>query len=374
MKIGFVLDDSLDPADGVQQYILTLGRWFREEGHDVHYLVGHTKRDDVPQVHSLSRTLSVRFNQNRMATPLPASTRKVRSLLAKERFDVLHVQMPYSPFLAAKVINHAPAGTAIVGTFHILPYSRREALATRALGIALRPSLKKFDAIVSVSRPAADFAAKTFRIKTDILPNAVHIERFQKGRKIKKYDDGRQNIVYLGRLVARKGCMHLLEAAARLKHQNFRVIVVGKGPLLPKLRRFVSDNGLDEKVEFVGFVPEEDKPDYLATADIAVLPSTGGESFGIVLVEAMAAGADVVVAGDNPGYRSVLGGAEKQLIDPTDTQAFTAILEHFLQDKTKRQQIKSWQAKETVAYDVRTVGPKLLNIYTRILRDKKTMT
>lgn len=374
MKIGFVLDDSLDPADGVQQYILTLGQWFREQGHDVHYLVGHTKRDDVPQIHSLSRTLSVRFNQNRMATPLPVSTRKVRDLLAKEKFDVLHVQMPYSPFLAARVIDHAPAGTAIVGTFHILPYSRREALATRALGVALRPSLKRFDAIVSVSRPAADFAAKTFRIKTDVLPNAVHIERFQKGQKIKKYDDGTLNVVYLGRLVARKGCMHLLKAVVQLKHQNFRVIVVGKGPLLPKLQRFVYKNGLDKNVEFVGFVPEEDKPDYLATADVAVLPSTGGESFGIVLVEAMASGADVVVAGDNPGYRSVLGGAEKQLVDPADTRAFVAALEHFLKDKTRRQQTKKWQTKEVVAYDVRTVGPKLLNIYIRILRDKKSMT
>lgn len=373
MKIGFVLDDSLDPADGVQQYILTLGRWFREQGHDVHYLVGRTTRDDVPNVHSLSRTLSVRFNQNRMATPLPASSRKVSALLAREKFDVLHVQMPYSPFLAAKVINQAPPSTAVIGTFHILPYSRREALATRALRLAVRRSLKRFDKIVSVSQPAAEFAKQTFGVQIDVLPNAVHIERFQKGKKLKEYDDGKLNIVYLGRLVARKGCLHLLEAVKQLGRDDIRVIVIGKGSLLPKLRQFVARNGLDKIVEFAGFVPEDDKPDYLATADIAVLPSTGGESFGIVIVEAMAAGADVVVAGDNPGYRSVLGQAEKQLVKPTDTEAFAATLKHFLQDKAVRRQSKQWQDKEVVAYDVRQVGPKLLKLYRNVLRGKQTV-
>jgi phosphatidylinositol alpha-mannosyltransferase len=375
IKIAFVLDDSLDRTDGVQQYIMTLGEWFTSQGHEVHYLVGHTKRTDVPNIHSLSRTLRVRANQNRLSTPLPASTRKVRQLLERERFDVLHVQMPYSPFMAAKVIQQAPPETAIIGTFHILPFSRLEAAATRVLGIALKRSLKRFDRVLSVSEPAAVFARRSFHVETEVLPNAVHLEKFRSGKKMKQYDDGKLNVVYLGRLVARKGCMHLLTAIARLRHSynvgNIRLIVAGTGPLEKKLKGFVQKQNLQHVVEFVGFVSEKDKRDYLATADIAVIPSTGGESFGIVLVEAMAAGADVVIAGDNPGYRFVLSGSEEQLVRPHDTEAFVRVLKYFMQDSQARKRAKERQKKLMAAYDVREVGPKLLKTYEQTLQTKR---
>jgi phosphatidyl-myo-inositol alpha-mannosyltransferase len=377
MKIGFVLDDSLDKTDGVQQYVVTLGQWFRSHGHDVHYLVGHTERTDLPNVHSLSRNLQVHFNQNRMSTPLPANTKKIRKLLAAEEFDVLHVQLPYSPFMAAKIINNAPADTAIIGTFHILPFSRLEAAATRLLAAALRRSRKKFDAVVSVSDPAAKFARKRFKVKSRVVPNAVPVGHYHAGRKIRKYSDGKLNMVYLGRLVERKGCMHLLEALELLHQQNLlhfvRVLIAGKGPLLPKLEKFVRDNHLSKNVQFIGFVSEEEKPDLLASADIAVMPSTGGESFGIVLVEAMAAGTSVVIAGNNKGYRSVMAGHRDQLINPTDTKAFARTLKHFLLNANARKRAKKWQEAKAMEYDVQVVGKQLLAIYKSALNNKAKM-
>src|SRR4051812_41321546 len=103
LKIGFVLDDSLDKPDGVQQYVLSMGEWLRSQGHDIHYLVSTTTRSDLSNVHNLGRFVTVRFNGNAMGTPLPASGRKIKRLLRDEQFDVLHVQLPYSPFLAHKV-------------------------------------------------------------------------------------------------------------------------------------------------------------------------------------------------------------------------------------------------------------------------------
>src|SRR5579875_4032120 len=100
MKIGMVLDDTLDTPDGVQQYVLQVGRWLSAQGHDVHYLVGATTRTDIPNIHSLSRNKQVRFNGNRMSMPLPASRKKLKQFLRTEQFDVLHVQVPYSPFMA----------------------------------------------------------------------------------------------------------------------------------------------------------------------------------------------------------------------------------------------------------------------------------
>jgi len=374
MKIGFVLDDSLDKTDGVQQYVITLGQWLRSHGHDVHYLVGHTERTDLPNIHSLSRNVQVHFNQNRMSTPLPARAKKIRQFLADQQFDVLHVQMPYSPFMAAKVILGAPVGTAIIGTFHILPFSRIESVATRLLAAVLRRSRKRLDAVISVSEPAAKFARKRFKVKGTVVPNAVPVAHFQTGKKIRKYSDGKVNVVYLGRLVERKGCMHLLEAIEQLHQKHMlhtvRVIIGGKGPLLPKLEKFVQDHRLGKHVQFIGFVPEQDKPDLLASADIAVMPSMGGESFGIVLVEAMAAGAGVVIAGNNKGYRAVMNGHKDQIINPTDTQAFAKMLKKFLFNANARKRATKWQQTHAMDYDVQTVGKQLLTVYAEALRKK----
>jgi phosphatidylinositol alpha-mannosyltransferase len=377
MKIGFVLDDSLDKTDGVQQYVTTLGKWLSRQGHEVHYLVGHTERRDIKNIHSLSRNLQVHFNQNRMSTPLPASRRKIRELLAQEDFDVLHVQMPYSPFLAGRVVRCAPKTTAIVGTFHILPFSLLESVATRVLAALLRPSRKRFDAVVSVSEPAQTFARKRFKTHSQVVPNVIDHGLFHSAPKLNKYQDGMLNVVYLGRLVERKGCMHLLRAVAHLaeRHelQNTRVIIAGKGPLLPELEAYVHAHKLGRVVRFVGYVSEEDKPSLLASAHIAVLPSLGGESFGIVLIEAMAAGAEVVLAGDNAGYRSVMHGHEGQVIDPTDTHAFAKLIKKFLYNPSVRQKAHRWQATRAHEYDVRIVGQTLLGIYKQALRNKSDL-
>lgn len=374
MKIGFVLDDSLDKSDGVQQYIITLGRWFSQHGHEVHYLVGQSERKDIPNIHSLSRNIQTHFNQNRMSTPLPASRKKIKTLLQEEAFDVLHVQMPYSPFMAGRVIKAAPKGTAVVGTFHILPFSLMESMATRVLAAVVRRSRKKLDAVVSVSEPAARFARKRFKVKGIVVPNAISIQHFLKGKRPRKYADGKLNIVFLGRLVERKGCMHLLKAIEELHKQNLlhtvRVIIGGKGPLDAELKKFVAEKRLGKTVQFLGFVPEKDKPDLLASADIAVFPSLGGESFGIVLVEAMAAGAQVVIAGNNKGYRSVMKPHKDQLIDPNDTEAFAKTLKKYIISIPARKRAKKWQDVKVVDYDVQTVGNKLLKIYNQSIRSK----
>src|SRR5688572_10061763 len=120
LRIGFVLDDRLDKPDGVQQYVKLLGGWLSAHGHDVHYLVGESPGLKDQNIHHLGRTVKVRFNKNRMEIPLPANRRNIKKLLAEKEFDVLHVQMPYSPMLAARVIKNAAPTTSVVGTFHIL--------------------------------------------------------------------------------------------------------------------------------------------------------------------------------------------------------------------------------------------------------------
>ncbi len=377
LKIGFVLDDSLDTPDGVQQYVLALGSWLSKQGHDVHYLVGETHRTDIANVHALSRNMHVRFNGNGMSTPLPVNPRKIQALLAKEKFDVLHVQMPYSPFLAQQIINKAPSSTAIIGTFHIMPQSGLADAANRFLGFLLRGSLKRFDQVFAVSNAAAGFARKTFNVDADVLPNVVDVTRFASAKPLPQYNDDTLTVMFLGRLVPRKGARTLLEAVSILnqleKHKSlppFRVVICGKGPLASELQQYAATEGIEDLVEFAGFIAEDDKPSYLASADIMVFPSSGGESFGIVLIEAMASGRPVVLAGDNPGYRSVLSPKPELLFDPKNAVALSQKLTEYLQVKRTRTEAVTWQKAYVPQFDVATVGKKLLKTYREQLQEK----
>lgn len=376
LKIGFVLDDSLDTADGVQQYILTLGAWMRSQGHDVHYLVGQTERTDLPGIHSLSRNVKVKFNQNRMSIPLPASKSAITQLLTREQFDVLHVQLPYSPFLAGRIIAAAPKATAIIGSFHIAPYSPFVAAANSTLSIALRRTLKRFDSIISVSPVAQAFAKKTFGIKSQVIPNTVNLDPYMSAAALPQYKN-ELTILFLGRLVERKGCQYLLKAITELQSRKsvktpYKVIICGKGELEEQLRQYTYRHNLDDVIEFIGFVDESDKPRFMASSDIAIFPSTGGESFGIVLIEAMAASRGVVMAGNNPGYASVMADHTGALFDPFNTSQLADKLEEFLNNPGTRAKARDWQKHTVQQYGVSVVGRQIIDVYTTALRKHRS--
>ncbi len=360
-----MLDDGLDSLDGVQQYILTLGAWLSEQGHDVHYLVGQTKRDDLSNVHSLSRNIAVRFNGNKMTMPLPGSSREIRQFLTQEAFDVLHIQMPYSPFLAGKIIAHAPAQTVLVGTFHILPYKRLQAWGAYVLARWTRRTTKHLQRVWSVSEPAQDFARR-LGIDSLVLPNVVDTALF-KNHSHEPVKAGHK-IVFLGRLVERKGCLELLKAILELRQQQIDVTVVigGKGPQADSLHNWVKHHGLESVVTFKGFVDEAEKPALLGSANLAIFPSLGGESFGIVLIEAMAAGAEVVLGGDNPGYSSVLGSIPDSLVMAHDPQKLAQQIRLILEDPKQRQAIHLQQKQLVKQYDVAVVGQKLVSYYQEL--------
>ena len=374
LKIGLVLDTSLDQPDGVQQYVVGIGEWLRAQGHDVHYLVGQTKRTDLPNIHSLAKNIGVRFNGNRTTIPLPANRHSLKAFLMIEKFDVLHVQMPHSPFMAQRLIMAADPSTAVIGTFHVAPYSRIVSAGNRALGVWLKPSIKRFDNIISVSGAASDFAKSTFGVSSTVLPNVIDYDLFNKAKPLDKNEDKTITILFLGRLVQRKGCQLLLDSVARLTKYDdlppFRVLICGKGPLQAKLEQFVKDNDLQDQVEMVGFVSEKDKPRYYASADISVFPSSAGESFGIVLLEAMASGKAAVLAGDNPGYRTVMGPQPDLLFDPYNERALTDLLALYLRHPKLRQRAKKWGETYTKHFDVNIVGKQLQNIYNEALRNR----
>lgn len=373
LKVGFVFDDSLDVNDGVAQQVKILGSYFSDQGHQVRYLVGQTKMEQWrgEKVYSLSRNVRVSFNANKLSTPLPANRKRIKQILSDEKFDVLHVQMPHSPFMAGRIIKAARKNTVIIGTFHILPAGKLSVWGSHFLKMLYGKSLKYFDYIASVSKPASVFAKQAYGIDSEVIPNTVNIHQFEtKHRELSPLPFRR--VVYLNRLVERKGCKQLIEAFALLLKSlpTTRLLIASDGHQRRKLEKLVSRLELSNNVKFLGFVSEADKPRLLANADIACFPSLYGESFGIVLLEAMASGASVVLGGNNPGYASVLSEQPLLLINPKDTQAFAVRLERLLTEKATIEGLHAWQLEHVKQYDVSTIGAQYLDVYNTAIANR----
>lgn len=370
LKIAFVLDTTLDSEDGVQQYILVLGYYLKSLGHTVHYIAGETHRTDIDNLHSMAKSMNVRFNGNKVIYPLPAKIGPIKKLLEKEKFDILHVQVPYSPLFAAKVVKYAPKTTAIVGTFHIFPFNKVAYFGTKALGLVLSKNLKNFHSHISVSKANQFFAKKTFKINSLVIPNMVDTNLFKPAKNFRS--DKSTEILYLGRLTERKGCSYLINALSKLQQLdptiNFKLKIAGKGELLSKLQNLVESLSLSDNIEFLGYVDNDQKVKLMQRADIAVFPSYAGESFGIVLIEAMAAQSGFVLAGDNAGYRTVLGEIPESIVDVKNISAFSDKLYKILTDQKYRQNIFLKQQEIVKQYDINIVGKQVLNLYYDCLK------
>lgn len=366
LKIGLVFDDSLDSNDGVSQQVKVIGAWLSAQGHEVRYLVGETKLSNWAggKVYSLAKNFSVKFNGNRLSIPLPANKHRIKEILAHENFDILHVMMPYSPFMSQRVINYASPGTIVVGTFHIFPSGPLAKIGGRLLRFWYGGKLRRFSQITSVSPAAQAYAKEAFKINSRVIPNAVEVARF-KTNKTKKPDDKVKRIVFLGRLVKRKGCSQLIEAFARLQtiQPDAELVIAGDGPHRRRLEQMCQKLKIGDHVRFLGFIKESEKPSLLAGADIACFPSLYGESFGIVLIEAMAAGSRIVVGGNNPGYASVLGAQPELLVDPADTEGFSLRLHHLLKANQQTDELHRWQLQAVKRYDINIVGQQITDLY-----------
>ncbi len=359
MKIAYVLDDTLDKSDGVQQAMIAIAEHMRNLGHDVHYIVPTTERTDLANVHVVATYVAMSFNGNSVRTPQPAQRKRVKQLLKTEKFDVLHVQMPFSPLLAGRVMKYTPKHTKIVGTFHILPYNMFSSIGTAILGMVSYRISRRFTSVYGVSAPAVRFMKKTYKLDGSVLGNPIDYNFFSKHGASLARDAG-ERVVFVGRFDERKGVKQLVEAFRRLHEQGetCEMIMCGKGPLLDELKAYSEKNGLP--IQFKGFVTEEEKAQYLGSATIAVFPSTGGESFGIVLTEAMASGANITIGGNNHGYASVLEPWPDALFNANSAEEIALVLQKFLKDAKKRKEIGDAQHQYVRQFDVNTIVQHLL--------------
>lgn len=376
LTIGFVFDDTLDALDGVQQHIITIGTELAQRGHDVHYLVGETHHSPVPQTVSLARNVMVSFNGNRMRIPLPVRKREIRAALAHNNYDILHIQAPYSPLFGGRVLECAPQSTGVVATYHIAPIDRRARYGGRALGLVNAHSHRRVDEVIAVSQVAAQYAQFTAHTHGTIIANPVNVEKFATAAHRATRDAAHPHIVFLGRLVPRKGAQLLLDALdygerhGMFPMPGLHVTIAGDGPLMDDCVQRAAR--LRTPVQFVGTV-DEGKADLLASADVAVFPAIGGETFGIVLPEAIASGAGVTLAGDNPGYRWTMRGDEDALfsVGPDHARVLAERIERALTDAPWARRLHAREEALLDRYNVQAVTDEVEQVYARAIADRR---
>ncbi len=374
MRIALVTPYDYPYPGGVTEHISSLDRIFRRWGHEVWVLAAST-RDADELDHNVIKVgggvvgLPTSGSVARISLS-PRIYRRVKTILREKQFDVIHLHEPMMPVLPLVVLRHSH--TVNVGTFHAFRENGNPAYEYgRHL---LQPFFDRLDAKVAVSEAARDAVARYFPGEYTIVPNGIDYERFADGSApLPVYADRRPTILFLGRLEKRKGFQFLLEAFAQVRMlvPDARLLVAGaytkedKEPFVVQARR----NGI-RGVHFIGYVPEELKPRLFHSCDVCCVPSTGFESFGIVLLEAMAAGRPLV-ASNIPGYRCVMtDGREGLFVEPGDPQGLAAALIRLLRDPELRSRMGA-QGKETARrFDWEKVAGQLLSLYQALLEER----
>ncbi|SER45757.1 glycosyltransferase family 4 protein [Corynebacterium cystitidis] len=354
MRIGIVCPYSFDEPGGVQAHILDLAEVFRSQGHYVGVLGPASAGTDVPEyVTKGGGSVPIRYNGSvaRLAIgPQVIST--TRWFLNEGQFDVLHIHEPNSPSfsMASLFIAEGP----IVATYHASAASSWILSLARPL---LQPKLEKIGGGIAVSEMARRLQVEKLGGDPVLIPNGVDTARFAAARRPRD-PHAPVEIVFLGRLdESRKGLDILLRALAQLD-RKVTVTVIGGG----RPREFSGIN-------FVGRVSDQQKAEILGRADIYVAPNTGGESFGIVLVEAMAAGC-AVVASDLEAFAAVCDITSEEpagvLFPVGDDHALAMALRMLIDDEAARQRLIESGLKRSQLYDWDTVAAKVMAVYETV--------
>lgn len=361
MKIGIVNPYSWDVPGGVGFHIRGLALKFRSRGHDVRVLTPSSSRDLPDWISSAGQSVSVPFNGSVANISVsPAALRRTRRWLADNAFDVVHVHEPVVPSvsMAAAMLSSAP----LVGTFHAaLGRSVSRAIASAPM----RLYMERIGVRIAVSEEARRTLIEHHGGDAVIIPNGVETASFRRASTDPRWmaTDSRPVIVFLGRLdEPRKGLSVFAGAIEGVldKMPGARFLIAGRGDA-PEIRRQVARFG--DSVSFLGGISDEEKASLLAGASVYVAPQTGGESFGIVLVEAMAAGT-AVVASDIPAFRAVLeDGRAGVLFETGSSAALVDQLLGLLADKARLEDLSKAGQRASLQYDWEVVADKVFEVY-----------
>jgi len=361
MRIGFVSPYAWDVPGGVQAHIKDLSLHYRSKGHHVSVIAPAVDESSISEdfVVPAGRPVAIPYN-GAVARVLfgPVAASRVRQWISREEFDVLHLHEPAIPSLSllACSIAHGP----MVGTFHAAAPRQKVAFAIAPL---LEPIIEKLRARIAVS----EFARETLRIhlETDaiVIPNGIDVLSFIESPR-KKAGLSEFRIGFLGRFdEPRKGLEVLLAAVPDVikEFPQARFVIAGPGDPSAVI------GGLDQRsrksINFLGRIPDAEKSQFFNSLDLYVAPNTGGESFGIILTEAMASRC-AIVASDLPAFNAVLANGKYGEIFPAgDSKKLSAKIVELLGDEDRRTQLRSAAGQAAARFDWEEVGNQIMNVY-----------
>lgn len=369
MKIALVSPYDFAYPGGVAKHISHLAAEFRRLGHEVHILtpssVDPATLQGEPYVHRIGRVVPVPANGSVARIELSfRAYLQVKRLLRQLEFDVIHLHEPLMPALPPTVLRHSKSTN--IATFHAY---RKSNFAYFYAKLVAWPLFNKLHGLIAVSRPARDFVAEYFPGDYRIIPNGVDYARFATPYPpLPDFADGRPTVLFVGRLEKRKGLKYLLRAWGYVRRQfkDARLIVVGEGRPRKSYERYVARQGWEEVV-FTGYVSDSELPRYFQACDIFCAPSTGQESFGMVLLEAMAAGR-AVVASRIPGYDEVVThDVDGLLVEPKSEAELATALVRLLADPAKREELGRRGQQKAFEYRWERVAEQVLAFYDEVI-------
>jgi phosphatidylinositol alpha-mannosyltransferase len=368
MRILLVSPFDFGHPGGVNEHVAQLDRQFRSLGHETRILAAtsiETGEVDDGHVYRLGMAVPLPSNGSMARiTVSPFVIGKVKTFLETEPFDVVHLHEPLAPMLPLAVLLHSR--TVNVGTFHAARPNNVWYHYTKAI---IDLFFEKLDARVAVSEAAREFVDGYFPAEFEIIPNGISLDEYRADvPPIPGLMDGRRNILFVGRYSeARKGFRYLVRAMPMIRGQfpDARLVVVGSGEP-SRFERFLDQHGIDDVV-FAGHVTAEDLPRYYASADVFCAPSTGRESFGLVLLEGMASGKPVV-ASANPGYSGVIdNGVNGVLVPPKDEHALAMAVVRVLADSNFRSTLVANGLEHVRQFAWPVVASRVLDVYQRAI-------
>jgi phosphatidylinositol alpha-mannosyltransferase len=367
VKIGLVSPYVYPLPGGVTQHVHYLYENLRLRGHTVRILTSShgLQRASEGDVIRLGKGFSMPANGSVGTVTLsPRYVSQVRALLERERFDVLHFHEPFVPFLSLVLLRESRSVN--VGTFHAYGgWSPAYEFGSRALtGYADR-----LHGRIAVSAAARHFIDRYFPGDYKVIPNGVDVDRFRRAVPLSRWQDGTPNVLFVGRFEPRKGVLDILKAHRILRRDGLesRLLLVGGGPQEREARRYVATRRLGG-VEFLGRVSDAVRDQLFKTADVYVSPATGRESFGIVLLEAMAAGVPIVCS-DIHGFKGVVRRNEQALlVPPRDSEALAAALAHLLRDPVLRERMGRSGRERAAQFGWENITAKVEDYYGFVVR------
>ena len=374
MKILQVCPYDYSRPGGVKTHIENLSENLRLLGHEVKVIAPNINTDKVVESHvnffGKNESLNIGGTKIDMNIALQDERKLMKTFLDQEKFDIVHYHTIWNPFVPFQVRYYSSSKN--IATFHDTPAS--SFLGQKVVGKFLMPAASSIisrylDGIISVSESQSQYINKYTSKKPIIIPNGINPAAVSQGVPIKKYKDGKFNLLFLGRFEDRKGLIYALKAFKVLKenHDDLRLIIAGDGDGRSEAENYIVSNNLNN-IEFLGFVDEATKLNLLKTADIYLAPAIYGESFGIVLLEAMACGLPMVGFG-NEGYMNVIQGEwTKFFPKPKNLKAFIQQIEVLYNEPKKREEMIAWGLEEVHKYSWDTVTKRIEHIYTQALR------